>query len=98
MERGRHTKPKTPLKERLCPNCHALEDEQHFVMECALYDTQRGVFINNIIASYPEFGKGNVNKAFGFVLQTAYPKIQKLFAKIVYDAFQTKTSHVAAQN
>ena len=32
VERGRHTKPKTPLEERLCPNCHVLEDEQHFVM------------------------------------------------------------------
>ena len=32
------------------------------------------------------------------LLQTVDPKIQNLFATFVYDAFQTKTSHVAPQN
>ena len=68
--RGRHTKPKTPLWERLCANCHVLEDEQHFVMECTRYETQKRVLFNNIITSYPEFSNGNVNDASVLLLQT----------------------------
>ena len=36
IERGRHTKPKTPRNNRLCLNCKTIEDERHFVMECPL--------------------------------------------------------------
>ena len=75
VERGRHTKPATPLWERLCPNCHVLEDEQYFVMECTLNERQRRVLINNMITSYPAFSNGNVNGAIAFLLQTTDPKI-----------------------
>ena len=30
IERGRYTRPKTPITERLCPFCNVVEDEQHF--------------------------------------------------------------------
>ena len=98
VERGINTKPKTPLEEGLCPNCHVLDDEQHFVIECTLYEIQRRVLINNIMTSFPKFSDRNVNETFVFLLQNADPNIQFFFAKFVYDAFQTKASRVAAQN
>ena len=98
VERGRHAKPKMPLEERLRPNCHVMEEEQHFVMECTLYETQRRVLINNMITLYPEFGNKNVNDALVFLLHSTDPNIQNLFTIFVYDAFQTKASHVAAQS
>ena len=90
VERGRHTKPKTPLEERLCPNCHVLEDEQHFVMECTLYETQRRVLINNIITTYPEFSNRNVNDAFVFLLQSTDPNIQNLLQNSYTTPFKQK--------
>ena len=32
IERGRYTKPKTDISERLCPLCNAVEDEIHFLV------------------------------------------------------------------
>ena len=32
IERGRHTKPKTPRADRICSYCNIIEDEQHFVL------------------------------------------------------------------
>ena len=67
-------------------------------MECTLNEIQRRYLINNIIASYLEFGNWNLNNAFVFLLQTTDPKILNSFTKFVYNAFQIKASHVATQN
>ena len=36
IERGRYTKPKTPCSNRLCSRCKIIEDERHFILDCAL--------------------------------------------------------------
>ena len=41
IERGRHTRPITPLHRRLCPSCNEIEDEKHFVLDCLLYRDER---------------------------------------------------------
>ncbi len=50
IESGRHTFPKTAIEDRICNHCdlNKVEDEYHFVMECALYNTQRLKFLSNI--------------------------------------------------
>ena len=43
IETGRYTRPKTPVNDRLCKfcNCNAVEDETHFLVECAFYSDLR---------------------------------------------------------
>ena len=50
IEKGRHTKPKTKIEDRLCIYCDmtSVEDEFHFIMECKLYDNERSALFNNI--------------------------------------------------
>ena len=47
IEVGRHKK--LEIKERLCPKCNEIEDEIHFISSCALFDTARKKFIQEII-------------------------------------------------
>ena len=46
IEKGRHTKPKTPVEQRLCTKCNAMcvEDENHFLCECSFYNDIRKDF------------------------------------------------------
>ena len=52
IEKGRHTKPKTPLEKRICSYCNtnSIEDELHFIIYCPFYDEERK-FLMNIISS-----------------------------------------------
>ena len=49
IEKGRHTKPKTPVEKRICIVCDtkAIEDEDHFLCKCPLYTDLRREFIEN---------------------------------------------------
>ena len=55
IERGRHTRPKMPIEERLCFYCKSIEDEIHFISDCRLYDNIRSVFISKVTSIYPCF-------------------------------------------
>ena len=52
VERGRYTKPKTNICERLCPVCNVIEDEIHFLANCKLYDAERTDFFGKVKAKY----------------------------------------------
>ena len=47
VEKGRHTRPKTALEERICTNCNqdVEEDEYHLLFNCSLYDEQRKLLV-----------------------------------------------------
>ena len=49
IEKGRHSKPKIPVEERLCNYCsmNCIEDEYHFLCVCPAYETLRQEFIQN---------------------------------------------------
>ena len=50
VERGRYTKPKTNICERLCPVCNVIEDEIHFLANSKLYDAERTHFFGKVTA------------------------------------------------
>ena len=63
IEKGRYTRPKTPVHERLCKYCKAqeIEDETHLLISCDFYDDIRyelfalaGQFDSNFINLLPE--------------------------------------------
>ena len=54
MEVGRWAKPiKIPSKNRKCKICDTLEDEIHFVLECALYVEIRQKYISKYFWKHP---------------------------------------------
>ena len=58
IECGRWTRPeKTPLDNRKCRICNALEDEFHFILECPLYEDLRKQLINKYFWSRPNMPK-----------------------------------------
>ena len=56
VEVGRHRRPIVPREERVCSMCGVLEDEQHVIFICPLYDNIRNkyeeVFANRTIAKF----------------------------------------------
>ena len=58
IECGRWTRPeKTPLDNRKCRICNAVEDEFHFILECPLYEDLRKQLINKYFWSRPNMPK-----------------------------------------
>ena len=55
IEKGRYTRPRTPLHERLCYLCNCVEDELHFVTACSLNLTERTVLYEKVAGKFPEF-------------------------------------------
>ena len=45
--------------ERLCPKCNEIEDAIHFISSCALFDTVRKKFIQEIIEIDQTFSQLN---------------------------------------
>ena len=50
IERGRHTRPITPLENRLCPSCKVVETEIHFLLECPMYECYRKELFSKILS------------------------------------------------
>jgi len=49
IERGRYTKPPTPVENRTCPHCPSqIEDEFHFLMKCTELKNDREILLKNI--------------------------------------------------
>ena len=52
------------VNERLCPKCNEIEDEIHFISSCALFDTVRKKFIQEIIEIDQTFSQLNDEEFF----------------------------------
>ena len=50
IERGRYTRPRTRVEDRLCSVCNKIEDQFHFMFECEKYR----VYHNNLIEAFKE--------------------------------------------
>ena len=54
IETGRYSKPKTPIEDRLCTLCSmgVIENENHMLLECPLYEPDRKLFFANVQTFY----------------------------------------------
>ena len=68
IERGRYTRPKASLTERLCPFCNVVEDEQHFLLICKIYDQERNRMFSKISRKYENICEIESRSAFKFLL------------------------------
>lgn len=93
IERGRYTRPKTPIDSRVCSLCGVLEDETHFLVVCRLYADERKILFSKILKSFPEFQNMNDNDKFIFML--CYPDHQLLtiVGKFIHACFQLRNSY-----
>ena len=70
VERGRHTRPITPLHKRLCPSCNEIEYEKHFVLDCPIYKAERNELYDKIHTAKPSFVEMMPDNKFVFLHQT----------------------------
>ena len=91
IERGRHTKPITPINLRLCHICDLVEDEFHFFMECSLYDTDRKTLLTNVSYKYPLFADISAYEKFIFLMSFNDSQIHSWVAKFVYRSFTLRS-------
>ena len=67
IERGRYTRPKTPIQERLCKSCGVIEDQAHFILPCHINQSLRAELMKNIESIYPEFNNMTENEQIYFI-------------------------------
>ena len=72
IEKGRHTKPKTDLSERLCLFCrnNKVEDEKRFITECCLYCDEINRLFRKVIIVYPDFASMHDDDKFEYLFRT----------------------------
>ena len=75
IEKGRHTRPKTPIENRICCTCHTLEDGVHFIIYCTSYITDRKSLFDKLISVYPNFNLLTNNQKIIFLLKSEGPKV-----------------------
>ena len=58
IERGRYTRPITPLDQRLCKRCNTATDtELHFLFNCTTLISAREKLLDNVMEKCPHFAK-----------------------------------------
>ena len=96
IERGRHTKPETPIEDRLCFHCKILEDEIHFLVDCSLYGPLRHVLLNNISVKFPNFINLQSKQKLIFLLSFEDPQILGHLGTLKNSAFQERAEYLKA--
>ena len=94
VERGRYTRPQTPLDERLCNMCNCVDDELHFVTSCAMNLNERRTLYDKVTGKFPEFEHlADVEK---FVFLFTFDDAQMLSwrGKFLYQSFRSKTTEM----
>jgi hypothetical protein len=87
IEKGRHTKPKTAEERRICNYCKVVENEQHMLTECVMYNDLREV-LYCVIRSYdPNILEGN---EFLNIMKCTNPRIQFSVGKFLQKGFKLR--------
>ena len=90
IERGRYTRPTTDICQRLCRKCKCVEDEFHFLMECAYYNKERTELINEVQLLHPDYATLREQEAFIFLMTNANPQVMALVGKFIHKAFKER--------
>lgn len=96
IERGRYTKPKTPVEQRLCPVCRLVDTEKHFMLQCSINQTERIELFRKIKTSNPEFFNLSIHSQFTSLMSSKNEQILNWIGKFIYRSF-IKRDHVLAE-
>ena len=90
IERGRHTRPKTPINNRKCWYCDSVETEMHFLTECKYYEAERALLYTDISQLFPYFSQINNSCKLKFMLCFHDEKLLTLVGKFIYTCFEKR--------
>ena len=92
IEKGSHRKHPLTRPERKCPFCRDhIEDECHFVINCPLYNTERGNLFKSVINNSTSFNDiPSDYQKFIFILTNEDPIVLRDLALFTYKAFQIR--------
>ena len=96
IERGRHTRPKTPLEKRVCPVCALIEDEIHFICDCRIYDDIRTIFFSKVISLFQNYEYLNSQEKFIFLFNHENPNVLNWLGQFILDAFELRNHKMKA--
>ena len=91
VERGRYTKPKTNICERLCPVCNVIEDEIHFLANCKLYDAERTHIFGKVTAKIQNLHELNDADKFILLMSSKDKQILVWTGKFIYKCFNIRS-------
>jgi len=92
IERGRHTRPITPVENRVCPKCKYIDDELHFVLNCSINMFEKLQLFKKIHSINGEFADLTPENKFTFLLNSNNERIVKWLAIFVYRSFEKRKS------
>ena len=98
IETGRHTIPRTPEHQRLCKYCeqNKIENEQHFMLDCDLYENERKKLFEKINNKFPHFTQLNDTLKIMFLFNSIDPTVSKSTAAFINHAINTrKTNYIS---
>ena len=95
IERGRYTRPKTPVSDRLCDVCMDIEDEQHFVMRCTDNNTIRQDLFNKITNADPTFESLDDDSKFVYLFSNNDAQILTWFGKFLDKSLKIRAERAA---
>ena len=87
IERGRHTRPITPVENRRCPKCNVIENEIHFALECTIYQNERLELFDKIRSIDSWYIDLPPENKFVYLMNSENVRIMKWFAKFVNSSF-----------
>jgi hypothetical protein len=92
IETGRYTKPKTPVEQRLCIHCNKreIESEQHFLLVCPLYNTERVELMLKIMRFIPDLPNVSNDVKFMNIMSSKEEGVTNALAKYVYHCFDKR--------
>ena len=94
IERGPYTVPKTAVHDRLCKTCYQIEDEEHFPINCKIYDPLRRELYSKVSTRTTEFTLLNDQEKFIFFMSCTDPFILNWLAKFVYKSFNKRVENI----
>ena len=94
IEKGRHTKPRTDLSERLCLFCRSnkVEDEKHFIIECCLYSDERDRLFTKVITVNPDFASMHDDDKFEYLFRTDYERTLAWLGKFIHESLSKRVA------
>ena len=94
IEKGRHRK--TILSERKCFLCNmAIENEKHFVKECASLSTCRKPFFDALDQIIPSFASKTVDEKFAFIMECKDYDIACVCVTNIWKMFRARDSLIS---
>ena len=88
-ETGRHAKPKIAKEARKCRHCNLddVEDEEHFLLKCPLYNEERLSLFNSVVLNVSAMSQGDV---FVYLLSSKEPTTVKALGTFYHNAFMKR--------